>query len=230
MKTTLKILAVLLVVLTFLPYIGTAADTKYSGFLGDNYQLLEPGPKDGLKMRYLKPGVNFGKYSKLMIDQVTFFFADDSEYKGIDPTEMKQLADEFNQKLNDVLQPLCPIVLEPGPDVARIKIAITNVKHNKPAYSVVTSIIPVGLAISAVKKGTTGSWSGSGSTSSEMMILDSSTDDIIALGVDDRKAGFTDRFSKWGSASEAFDFWAKRIALFINSTKKQQQDELQLQK
>lgn len=223
MKRVLGIFIVLLVGFTFLPTQGESADTKYSGFLGDNYQLLEPGPKDGVKMRYLKPGLDFGKYKKLMIDQVTFFFADDSEYKGINPAEMKQLADEFNQKLIDALQPLCPIVSEPGPDVAHIKIAITNVKHSKPAYSAITSIIPVGLAVSAVKKGTTGSWSGSGSTSSEMMILDSSTNDIIALAVDDRTAGFTDRFSKWGSASEAFDFWAKRMALFVKSTKKQQE-------
>lgn len=222
MKTTLKILTVLLVGLTFLSYDAPAADTKYSGFLGDNYQLLEPGPKDGVKMRYLKPGVDFTKYKKLMIDQVTFFFADDSDYKGIDPTEMKELADEFNQKLINVLRPLCPIVSEPGPDVARIKIAITNVKHSKPVVSAVTSIIPIGLAVSTVKKGATGSWSGSGSTSSEMVILDSSTNDIIGLAVDDRKAGFTARFSKWGSASEAFEFWAKRIALFVNSTKTQQ--------
>ena len=46
------------------------------------------------KVRYLKPGVDVVKYKKLMIDPVIFFFAGDYEYKGIDPTEMKQLADQ----------------------------------------------------------------------------------------------------------------------------------------
>lgn len=223
MKAMLRTVILLLVSLMFAASQVSAGEAKYSGFLGDNYSLLQPGPKDGVKMRYLKPGVDFAKYKKLMIDQVVFFFADDSEYKGVDPNEMKKLADEFNQKLIDVLTPICPIVSEPGPDVARIKIAITNVKHSKPVYSAVTSLIPVGLAVSTVKKGATGSWSGSGSTSSEMMILDASTNDVIGLAADERTAGFTERFSKWGSAGEAFEFWAKRIALFINSTKKQQE-------
>jgi hypothetical protein len=95
MKTMARILLFLLVGIAFPASEAPAADTKYSGFLDDNYQLLQPGPKGGVKMRYLKPGVDFVKYKRLMIDPVIFFFADDSEYKGIDPTEMKQLADQF---------------------------------------------------------------------------------------------------------------------------------------
>ncbi len=33
-----------------------AAEPKYSGFLGDNYKNLQPGPEGGAKMRWLKPG------------------------------------------------------------------------------------------------------------------------------------------------------------------------------
>ncbi len=189
---------------------GFAAE-KYSGFLGDDYTKLQKGPEGGAKERWLKPGVDFTKYTKLMIDSVVFYFADDSQYKGIDPQEMKELADTFNQELVTTFKDAYPIVSDPGPDVARIRIAITGVKQSRPVMSGITSVIPVGLAISTVKKGTTGGWTGSGATSAEFQALDSTTNEVIAIAVDDQKAGFTERFSKWGSAKEAFKFWAQRI-------------------
>ncbi len=72
-------------------------------------------------------------------------------------------------------------------NVARIRIAITNIKPSRPGVSAVTSIVPVGIGISLVKKGAKGGWSGSGETGVEMMALDSMTNDILVLAVDDRK-------------------------------------------
>jgi hypothetical protein len=167
----------------------------------------------------MKPGVMFGKYNKFMVDSVIFFFADDSEYKGIDPNEMKELSDGFNQAIVEAFKDRYPIVAEPGPDVARIRIAITGVKSSKPVVSGITSILPVGLAFSLVKKGTAGSWSGSGATSAEAEILDSLTSDVIIVAVDERSAAFGERFSKWGSAQEAFKFWAGRLVGFIDNTR-----------
>jgi hypothetical protein len=198
---------------------GFAAEPKYSGFLGDDYKNLQPGPEGGVKMRWMKPGVMFGKYNKFMVDSVIFFFADDSEYKGIDPNEMKELADGFNQAIVAAFKDKYPIVTEPGPDVARIRIAITGVKASKPGVSAVSSVLPIGLAFSLVKKGAAGSWSGSGATSAEMEALDSLTNDVILAAVDDRSAAFTERFSKWGSAQEAFKFWAERMVAFIDNTR-----------
>ena len=68
----------------------------------------------------------FGKYNKYMVDSVIFFLADDSEYKGIDPNELKELSDGFNQAIVDAFKDKYAIVTEPGPDVARIRIAITG--------------------------------------------------------------------------------------------------------
>jgi len=194
-------------------------DTK--GFLQGYYQNLEPGPESGAKMRWLKPGVDFGKYRKIMLDSVIFYFADDSENKGIDAHEMKALTDECNQQLFDALDDTYPIVAEPGPDVVRIRFAITDLKQSRPGLSAVTTVVPVGLAISAVKKGSGGSWTGSGATSAEFMALDSMTDEVIAVAQDERKAGFEQRFTKWGSAEEAFGFWAEKIKLFLDNSRGQ---------
>ncbi|MHB8111143.1 MAG: DUF3313 domain-containing protein [Syntrophorhabdaceae bacterium] len=195
---------------------GYAQDApKYSGFLAGYYDNLKPGPEGGVKMRWLKPGIDFTKYRKLMLDSVVFYLSDDSEYKGIDPQDMKELADGFNKAVMDTMNDKSIMVAEPAPEVARIKFAITGLKQSRPGLSAVSSIIPVGLAMSFVKKGVSDSWSGSGATSMEVMVLDSKTNEVIAVGVDQRTAGFTERFSKWGSAQEAFKFWSQRLKLFV---------------
>jgi hypothetical protein len=219
MKATLKVFLVILIGMALIATTGFAADPKYSGFLEGYYDKLQPGPEGGAKMRWVKPGVDFLQYKKFMVDSVVFFFADDSKYKGIDPQVMKDLADKFNKEIVTALQKNYTVVTEPGPDVVRLRIAITGFKASSPGLSAVTSIVPVGLAVSTVKKGASGSWAGSGATSAEFMALDSTTNDVIVAAVDDRTAGFTERFSKWGSAEEAFKFWAGRIVAFMDSQK-----------
>ena len=80
----------------------------------------------------------------------------------------------------------------------------------------VTSVVPIGLGISIVKKAVTDSWTGSGATSAELMAMDSMTNDVIAVAQDEKSAGFTERFSKWGSAEDVFKFWGERIKLFMD--------------
>lgn len=193
-----------------------APEQKKTSFLGDYAGNLAPGPEGGAKMRWLKPGVDFGKYNKIMLDSVIFYFAYDSEDKRIDAQDMKELADGCNQAVVDALKGTYPIVAEPGPDVMRLRFAITDLKQSRPALSAVSTVVPIGLGVSILKKGATGSWSGSGATSAEFMAMDSMTHDVIAVAQDDRSAGFTERFSKWGSTEEAFKFWAERIKLFMD--------------
>jgi hypothetical protein len=198
-----------------------AGDPAFSGFLGSpsEYQKLTAGPEDGAKLRWLKPGTDFKKYDKFMVDSVIFFLADTSDNKGIDPQEMKELADSFNKEIVAAFKDKYPIVAEPGPDVARIRFAITNIKQSRPGVSAVTSVVPVGLGVSLIKRGATGGWTGSGETGGELMVLDSTTNEVIVMAVDQQQAAFASRFSKWGSASDAFKFWSERAVKFIDDAK-----------
>jgi len=49
----------------------------------------------------------------------------------------------------------------------------------------------------------------------EIMALDSMTNDILILAVDDRKAEFEQRFSN-GFGRDAFKFWSELIVNFID--------------
>jgi hypothetical protein len=180
-------------------------------FLGEYYKKLEPGPEGGAKLRWVKPGVDFNQYKKFMIDYVYFALAPDSEFKGINGDEMKTLADASTKAIIDALKDKYPIVSEPGPDVIRFRFAIVDLKQSRPGLAAATTVIPVGLGISLIKRGATDSWSGSGSTTCQFVVQDSMTNEIIGVAEDEYKAGFTERFTKWGSAEEAFKFWGKKM-------------------
>lgn len=198
--------------------ISCASGKKQSaGFLNGYYQDLGPGPEGGVSKRWLKPGTDFAKYKKLMLDSVVFYFSDDSEDKGIDPEKMKDLSDAFNLAIVNAFKERYPIVADPGPDVIRLKIALTGVKQSKPVLSTVTSVMPIGLGINIIKKGTTGVWTGSGATSAEFMAIDSMSNTVIAVAQDEQTAGFVERFTRYGSAEDAFEFWAERMRMFMDN-------------
>jgi len=199
-----------------------AADIPFSGFFGNQtiYDQLQPGPKGGAKLIWKKTAVNPDKYKRFMVDSVIFFLANDADYKGIDPQEMKELCDAFNREIAAAFRNKYEIVTEPAPDVARLSIAITNIKPSKPAVSAVTSVVPVSLGVSLLKKGVSGGWSGSGQTCMEVMVLDSLSNEIVFLAVDQRQAEFESRFTKWGSANDAFKLWSAKMVEFIDRTRK----------
>jgi hypothetical protein len=187
--------------------------------LWDHHQpdiILEPGPPGGAKMRWLKPGVDFARYNRLILDNVVFFFAPDSEYKGMDPQELKSLADAFRQQLANSLKKKYPIVALPGPDVARIRFAITDLRQNRPVLSDIASDGPIGLGKEDTKNRVAASWSGSGATEAEVLVFDSLTQEVVAAAADSRATGLKEKFTKWGAAEDAFQFWADRLRIFLD--------------
>jgi len=145
-----------------------------------------------------------------MVDYVVFALAEDSEYKAISGEEMKELGDAASLALVNEIKKKDTIVAEPGPDVWRVRLAIVGLKQSNPAISAVTTVIPIGIGISVIKKGAAGAWSGAGATRAEAMFLDSMTNEVIAAGTLEYTAGFTERFTKWGSVEDAFKYWGEK--------------------
>ena len=218
MKRLIRILSVAALGLAMvLSVVSCASVQKPSGFLDGYYKDMTPMKEmEFTWMRWKKPGVDFSKYDKLMLDGVVFYLSPESQDKGIDPDVMKDLADTFNLDMVNAVKDKYPVVAEPGPDVMRIKFALTGIKQSRPVRSGATTIIPAGLAISIVKKGATGEWSGSGATGSEVMAIDSMTNDVIAVAQTEYIAGFTERFTEYGSAKDAFKFWAGKLRYLLD--------------
>ena len=78
-----------------------------------------------------------------------------------------------------------------------------------------TTIIPIGLGVSLIKKGATGEYMGIGSATMEGEILDSTTNERIAAVIDEKPGGKLD-IGKLSPAKSAFEFWAKRLRAFLD--------------
>jgi len=184
-----------------------------SDFLG-TYPQFEKG-KEGIDQRYLKPGVDFRNYKKIMMDEVVFFFKNEADYKGIQPSEISALGEEFHKTFVAELGEY--LTNKPGPEVARMRLAITNIDTSSPVAGTVTTVVPMGLAVSLVKKGATGQYTGIGSASMEVEFLDSLSNERIAAGIDKAPGGKLD-VGKLSPAKAAFEFWAKRLRAFMDET------------
>ena len=212
--------AIIVVFISFslIASMGCRSKVKQSGFL-ENYPTFEKGPRGGADLLYLKQGVDFGTYDKIMMDQVVFYFSKDSNYKGINSDELNKLSDAFHKAMVKELQDAYPFVQESGPGVLRIRPAITGVKASKPVLNTISTVMPVGLALSIVKKGVTGTHMNVGEASMETEFLDSQTNDRVAVAIDKRSAAkykVVKGMRKWGHAEDAFNYWAKRLRKFLD--------------
>ena len=107
-----------------------------------DYSKLAPVEGDKDAFRYVDGSVDFSKYKKLLIDRIKVWYKEDSDYKGIDPDELKALTDYFQQAIVKAVGNDYEVVMEPGPDVLRVRIAVTDVVPNKPEASVVSLVVP----------------------------------------------------------------------------------------
>ncbi|HTQ12050.1 MAG TPA: DUF3313 domain-containing protein, partial [Fimbriimonadaceae bacterium] len=119
---------------------------KYEGvFVPKEYvDKFKPGPEGGAKLVWIKEGLDPAKYDKFMVDYVVFALAPESKYKGINADEMKQMADQASLAIVNAIKEKYPVVSEPGPDVARVRIAIVDLEQSRPVVSVITTVVPVG--------------------------------------------------------------------------------------
>lgn len=194
----------------------------YSGFL-EEYPDFQPGQKGGVDLVYLKQGIDFKKYNKVMLDHVVFYPHPEARFKGLEADDLKEMEDSFHSALKKELEkdyPLIsyPVVGEPGPDVMRIRIAVTDIHPGRPAVcGAKVAVYPVSAAAGGIRKALTGESFGVGSASMEVEMLDSMTNQRIAAAVDtynESSAFCTGRFE---AANEAFLFWAKRLRFFMDT-------------
>jgi hypothetical protein len=205
----------------------TFGDYQAKGFLTD-YSGLKPFEEDDGTYRYRDASADLGHYNKLLVDRIKLWFKEDSEYKGIDPDELKELTDYFYEAINKAVGDAYPLVTEPGPDVLRLRIAITDVVPNKPSASVTTLVVPflwVGEAGTGVAKGDTGSTMFTGQASIEFEALDSVSSQQLAAFIETRTgqkydwthgvskgvSSYIKAYSKWDYTKQAMDGWAQLL-------------------
>ncbi|MFA5177704.1 MAG: DUF3313 domain-containing protein [Candidatus Omnitrophota bacterium] len=186
---------------------------RMSGFLGD-YSQLHHGRPGQAEFTYRNPSMDLGKYQKAMLDRVQIWAAEDnSALSKLSREDQQLLVDYLYVALKDALQKDYTLVNEPGPDVLRIRCAITEARATSPVKEILSTVTPYGLGISYARKLVTGTHSGVGIVSIEGELLDSVSGERLAAVVD-RRAGTKSlniKATRWGEVQDAFNFWARRM-------------------
>jgi hypothetical protein len=197
---------------------------KYSGFLSD-YSKLGPDPDGSGAEEYINPAADPKKYNKILLDKIMVSLKDNEQYKAVDPDALKTMTDYLHDAIVREVGDAYPIVNEPGPDVERVRIAITDIAPTKTAMTVIVLLAPYGtvadLASGAVSKGGAGSAPYLGHAGVEAEGLDSETLQPVFSYVDQRfgkkydpkdpAGAYFGAYKEWAYVKDFFDSWAKKF-------------------
>lgn len=190
---------------------GQAGKAKPSGFLGDYAQLHQGGEGQALLV-YVDPKVRFSTYRKMIIDPVTIWR--DAETKDIPPDEAQDLIDDLDDVLRMTLDDDYQLVKEPGPDVLRLRVAITEAEGSwRVVDGRLGDELDPDLRAVTPKEPSEATKSFVGKAGVEAEILDSTTGTRLAAAIDRRVGARSLKPEKnaWSDVERAFRYWADRL-------------------
>jgi Protein of unknown function (DUF3313) len=173
-----------------------------TGFLSD-YSRLEA--QSDVSYRYTAPGNQLGQYSKFIIDpvEIQFYTGSKAEKAGakgkLKEDDLTDLKNYLHDALVKAIEDRYEVVYHPGPGVARLRTAITDLKKSR----IVQNILPIGKVLGT----------GLGAAALEAELVDSQTEKQIGALVESQsgKRLSLDGYSTWGDAKAVLDRWAKRF-------------------
>jgi hypothetical protein len=178
-----------------------ARKPEETGFL-TSYTNLQP--LSSTYLRYIAPNHELSHYDSFIIEPITIKFYDSSDEKKVNTADLDHLKNYLSQAVEKELSAQYSIVTKPGPGVAILRIAITDLQASSPALNVLPQTQLLGLGL--------------GEVSVEAELLDSQTHTQLAAVVESEQVKRFSRsdFSDWGGIEGIMDVWAKQLANRIN--------------
>ena len=179
-----------------------------SGFL-DDYSRLGPGPEGGFALVYRNPKADWATYDKVLLEPVTLWR---SGRKALDPIpegDLLRLIADLQTVVRRRLDTTFRMTDEPGPGTLRIRLAITEARETDPILDVLR-----GHGHDDVTKGMgplheeTRRFLEHAEIEGE--IRDGATNELLAAGVDKRRAG-APPIATWADLDRGLEQWAKRV-------------------
>lgn len=181
---------------------------EYSGFLSDYSKLQPAKDREGILI-FMNKTADYSGYTKIMFEPVQVYLTPNPDYKGVQPDALKRMTDGFLDSFRRHLTPAYQLVHEPGPDVLRVRTAITGVQMVSPAVGV-TDFIPVKALYNLGRKAA-GEAPQVVEITAEMEVLDADGKSLV-LAVATRKGEKTlkqgDQIT-WEEMQAITDYWAK---------------------
>ena len=104
----------------------TASRVPFTEFLGD-YAQLEPHAEITGAYVYWTPGVDLAKYNAVLVDPIAVHFAPDKKAKQPTPERLQQFKRFVDKELADAISEYWAISDDPGEDVVRLRLQVSNV-------------------------------------------------------------------------------------------------------
>ena len=192
-----------------------------SGFLGDYSQLHEKTQNEALYV-YVNPKADCKKYHKVMIDPVTLWgLSEDSPLASLDEKDQKMLATQGWGTLYDGMRKgNFAIVDKPGPDVLRVRSAITEATKAKVVLATALAVAPYAWEAATLWGMGTGKWPFLGELAGEMEITDSQTGERLFAAVDKvvgTMGSNVDPRARWDDVRKGFNLWRDRLGKRMES-------------
>jgi hypothetical protein len=190
---------------------GQSGKAKPAGFLGD-YSKLHGGAEGQALLVYVDPQVHFANYRKMMIDPVTIWRSADT--KDIPPDEARDLIDDLEVVLRITLDDHYEIVKQPGPDVLRLRVAITEAEGSwRVVDGRLSDEFDDDLQAVTPKQPSKSTRNFVGKAGIEAELLDAASGVRVAAAID-RRAGqrtLKPDGNAWEDVEDAFRYWADRL-------------------
>lgn len=167
----------------------------------DFYQDLETA-KSNQKLRYYeRPGVNWQGYTKVIVEPAKIQMRSHADLSKIKPNELVELTAYFTKTILARLERRYIVVNKPGPDVLRVRVALTDAVPVKGGLNFI-SLFMVAMPTDI------------GAASIEAEVLDSeSLTRLFAIA--ERKEGFalnyTRGFTRWSYVKGAMRDWSNEF-------------------
>jgi hypothetical protein len=174
--------------------------------------LLQRGKEGQPERIYKNPQAQWAKYTKVMIDPVTFIAASGS---SVSSEDQQKLADYFYNELKEQIGKQAQIVDQAGPGVFRLQVALTDAEGATPGLRSISVIVPQACVLNMVQSLGTGSYAFVGSATCRGQVTDSASGELLAEWIDKREGGIALSSAlqwKWGDAENTMDYWAKLLA------------------
>ena len=194
-------------------YQARSVDVKESMLI--NPSILVKGTGDQALYRYVNPKADFKQYFLVLIDPVLVY--KDAVLDKDERENYQKLANNAFVYVTQEMEKDYLIVKAPEPGTFRIQMAIVDADSSKPVRNTLSTIVPVGIALSLVKYTATGKQSGVGEITMEIKITDASTGELLGAALDRRVGGkeLSKLWSGWHNADDALQYWAKRLSFTL---------------
>jgi hypothetical protein len=194
-------------------YQARSVDVKESPLV--NPDILVQGKDDQALYRYVNPKADIKQYTMVLLDPVMVY--KDAVLDKDEREDYQKLANNAFVYLTKELEKDYRIVKDPAPGTLRVQMAIVDADSSKPVRNTLSTIVPVGIALSLVKYTATGKQAGVGEITVEMKITDASTGELLGAAVDRRVGGkeLSKLWSGWHNADDALKYWAKKLSFAI---------------